>query len=146
MPRPAHFEIHASDPVALAEFYRAVFGWVAHRWGAEPYWLLNTGDGNPMAGVPHTEIGIDGALQPREGPAPAVGAPVCGWVVIVDVPDCAASVAAATAAGGAVALPIAPVPGIGWVAYLRDPDGNLFGVMQSDATAGIAAREQQAPE
>lgn len=138
MPRPVHFEIHASDPVALAEFYRAVFGWEAHRWGDEPYWLLNTGDGNPMAGVPHSQIGIDGALVPRTGPAPGVGAPVSGWVVTVDVADCAATVAAAVAAGGVVAAPMAAVQGIGWMAYLRDPDDNILGVLQSDPSAGMS--------
>jgi predicted enzyme related to lactoylglutathione lyase len=28
-----------------------------------------------------------------------------------------------------------PVPGIGWLAYVKDPDGNILGLMQSDANA-----------
>lgn len=136
MPRPVHFEIHATDPVAMAAFYLAVFGWQFKQWGDEPYWLVVTGDGNPMAGIPHTQPGIDGALQPRRGPAPLVGAPVSGWVVTVDVPDVRATVDAAAAAGGTVAVPVAPVPGVGWLAYIVDPDGNIFGVMQGDPGAG----------
>ena len=27
------------------------------------------------------------------------------------------------------------VPGIGWLAYFKDPEGNIFGAMQSDPTA-----------
>jgi predicted enzyme related to lactoylglutathione lyase len=34
-----------------------------------------------------------------------------------------------------VAVPKMPVPGIGWLAYVRDPDGNIFGMMQADANA-----------
>jgi hypothetical protein len=138
MPRPVHFEIHASDPTALAGFYKEVFGWEFLRWGDDPYWLVATGDGNPMAGVPHSEPGIDGAMLPRVGPPPAPGAPVSGWVVTVDVADAGATVAAAAAAGGTVAMPLAPVTGIGWLAYIVDPDGNTFGVLQADVTAGAA--------
>jgi predicted enzyme related to lactoylglutathione lyase len=28
-----------------------------------------------------------------------------------------------------------PVPGIGWLAYLKDTEGNVFGVMQPDPAA-----------
>jgi predicted enzyme related to lactoylglutathione lyase len=27
------------------------------------------------------------------------------------------------------------IPGIGWLGYLKDPDGNIVGVMQSDPSA-----------
>jgi predicted enzyme related to lactoylglutathione lyase len=27
------------------------------------------------------------------------------------------------------------IPGIGWLAYVKDPDGNIFGMMQMDAGA-----------
>lgn len=39
------------------------------------------------------------------------------------------------ALGGTIALPLMPVPGVGWLGYGKDPDGNLFGMMQSDASA-----------
>lgn len=32
-------------------------------------------------------------------------------------------------------LPVAAVPTVGWLAYRKDTDGNLFGVMQSDPGA-----------
>jgi hypothetical protein len=38
-------------------------------------------------------------------------------------------------AGGAVALPKMPVPMVGWLAYGKDTEGNLFGMMQMDASA-----------
>ena len=36
-------------------------------------------------------------------------------------------------AGGTIALPNMAVPGVGWLAYVKDPDGNLCGVMQMDS-------------
>jgi len=34
-----------------------------------------------------------------------------------------------------VALEKMPVPGVGWLAYLKDPEGNIFGIMQNDPAA-----------
>ena len=34
-----------------------------------------------------------------------------------------------------VAVPKMAVPGIGWLAYAKDPDGNIFGMMQADPEA-----------
>jgi hypothetical protein len=27
------------------------------------------------------------------------------------------------------------VPGVGWLAYVKDPDGNICGIMQADSSA-----------
>jgi predicted enzyme related to lactoylglutathione lyase len=40
-----------------------------------------------------------------------------------------------TAAGGHIVLPKMPIPGVGWLAYARDTQGNTFGIMQPDAQA-----------
>lgn len=40
-----------------------------------------------------------------------------------------------SAAGAAVAQPRGPIPGVGWYAVVRSPDGNLFGLMQDDPNA-----------
>ena len=135
MPRPVHFEIHATDPQTLRVFYETVFGWRFHQWGDIPYWLVQTGDGDPMSGVPSSEPGIDGGMLPRVGERAADGQAVNAFVVTVDVPDCAAYVAKAVAAGATIALPLAPTAGVGWLAYIKDPDGNLLGLMQADPTA-----------
>jgi len=125
MARPVHFEIHATDPERLRDFYETVFGWKFNRWGDIPYWVITTGDG----------VGIDGGLLPRKGPRPADDAPVGSFVNTIDVVDVDATVAAATANGGTVALEKHAVPTVGWLAYCKDPDGNLFGMMQPDSDA-----------
>jgi uncharacterized protein len=126
MPRPVHFEIHAAEPARAVAFYESVFGWKFERWGDVPYWLITTGDTNP---------GIDGGLVPRQGPAPADDAPVGSFVNTIDVADLDATSAAITGGGGTVALAKHAVPTVGWLAYFKDTEGNLFGVMQSDPDA-----------
>jgi uncharacterized protein len=133
MRRPVHFEIHASDPAAIQAFYGELLGWRFHQWGDNPYWLVVTGDGDPMTGTPHSEPGVDGGVLPRMGPPPADGQPVNAFVMTIEVPDCDAHVERALAAGGSVALAAQDMPGVGRIAYLKDPDGNLFGLLQAEA-------------
>ena len=146
MPRPVHFEIHASDPAAVRAFYESVFGWQFQQWGDNPYWIVITGDGDPMSGKPHTQPGIDGGLLPRRGDPPSDGQPVGSFVVTVEVPDCDAYVERAVSAGGSVALPAEDMAGVGRVAYVKDPDGNLFGLFQAAPEGDAAATEAAVQE
>jgi predicted enzyme related to lactoylglutathione lyase len=127
MSRAVHFEIHASSPQAAIDFYSGLFGWSFNKWEAGDYWLIHTG--------PDDKPGINGGLMPRRGPVPEAMAAMNAFVITVDVDNVDQVVAGALAAGGATALPKMPVPGIGWLAYLKDPDGNIFGVMQADTAA-----------
>ena len=127
MARAVHFEIHASNPQAAIAFYASLFGWTFNKWEGGDYWMIHTG--------PDEQPGINGGLMPRRGDLPAPLAAVNAFVITVDVDDIDASVERGKAAGGSIALPKMPVPGIGWLAYLKDPDGNIFGMMQADAKA-----------
>jgi predicted enzyme related to lactoylglutathione lyase len=128
MPRVVHFEIHAEDPARAARFYEAVFGWKLTR-GAWPeeYWLVET--------VPVGAPGIDGGMIRRRGPAPVEGQPVNAFVCTVDVASVDDSARAIEAHGGQVVVPRMAVPGVGWLIYARDTEGNIFGVMQEDRGA-----------
>lgn len=127
--RPIHFEIHAVDPEAMAAFYSELFGWTIQKWdGPMEYWMVMTGS--------QGEMGIDGGLMRRMGAAPAEGSAVNAFVCTVGVDDIDASLAKAEALGGSLALPKAPIPGMGWLAYIKDLDGNILGLMQMDASAG----------
>lgn len=57
------------------------------------------------------------------------------YVCTVDVPALDEAVAKATSNGGTIALPKMPVPEIGWLAYCKDTEGNIFGMMQTDPSA-----------
>jgi predicted enzyme related to lactoylglutathione lyase len=37
--------------------------------------------------------------------------------------------------GAEVVMPKMPVPGMGWFVWLKDPDGNVFGIWQTDEKA-----------
>jgi predicted enzyme related to lactoylglutathione lyase len=128
MPRVIHFEIHADNPEQAVKFYSELFGWQFTRWGGPmEYWLIVTGpDGQP---------GINGGLLRRHGPPPAEGQPVNSYVCTCDVASVDESVAKAISLGGAIALPKMPVPGIGWLAYIKDTEGNILGMMQMDKLA-----------
>ncbi|TNC21917.1 VOC family protein [Amycolatopsis alkalitolerans] len=125
MPRPVHFEIHASDPERAITFYTAVFDWSFERWGTNPYWLISTGDGP----------GIDGGLVPRQGPAPTDNAPVNAYPSTMEVPDIDVAVRRVQQAGGTVIVPKTPMPGVGWLVYCTDTEGNIFGMLENDASA-----------
>jgi predicted enzyme related to lactoylglutathione lyase len=127
MSRAVHFEIHATNPQALIGFYSNLFGWSFTQWGGAQYWTINTGS--------DSQPGINGGLLPRPGPAPGPMASPNAFVITVDVEDLDASLAKAQGSGALLCVPRMAIPGIGWLAYVKDPDGNIFGMMQMDATA-----------
>jgi predicted enzyme related to lactoylglutathione lyase len=127
MGRPVHFEIHAEDLDRASAFYTAVFGWTFTVFQPGFYSLITTG--------PDGEPGINGGLVKRQGPAPADGAPVFGYVCTIATTDLDAALKAAADNGAAEALPKHPIPGVGWLAYMKDTEGNIFGMMQADPTA-----------
>jgi len=127
MPRPIHFEIQAENTERAIRFYRDLFGWEFSQWGQAPYWLVKTGEKDTP--------GIDGGLMPRQGPTPAETQGVNSFVCIVDVADADATATRIPEAGGKVVVPKMPIPMVGWLAYARDTEGNLFGFMQMDANA-----------
>ena len=131
-----HFEIHASEPARLIDFYAGMFGWKFTRFGDMPYWAIDTGEG--AVGLETPGNGINGGLTQRQGPAPEAGAPVngCNFVVGVDggVDELFQR---GLDLGGVEALPLNDMQGVGRVGYLLDPDGNVFGLISpvlSDGT------------
>jgi predicted enzyme related to lactoylglutathione lyase len=85
------------------------------------YWLLMTGE--------EGEPGIDGAVGLRQDTPGAT-------VVTVDVPSVDEYVAKVVENGGTVTVPKMSIPGVGWLAYCKDTEGNTFGLMQADMGAG----------
>ena len=121
MSRVVHFEIPADDPKRAIKFYEKVFDWQIEKWdGPIEYWLIMTGE--------EDKPGIDGGLARREDPT-------IGVENTIDVKDLDASLANVKAHGGEVIRPRMAVPGVGWMAYIKDTEGNVFGLMESDLEA-----------
>jgi uncharacterized protein len=112
-----HFEILGSDGPQLIDFYRGLFGWPLQE--------------APLPGWPSYAI----MEPPAEGIGGAVGtsdaAPNGAVVVYVDVDDIDQTLDRAVALGASVALPVTSVAGtVLSVAWLRDPQGNLIGLVK----------------
>ena len=113
MPRVVHFEIGAQQPDRAVEYYKKVFNWQITKWdGPEDYWLVSTGE----EGTP----GINGAIMKREG----------GTVNSIEVESVDDFVARSKSAGGTVEVPKTEIPGVGFIAYCKDTEGNLYGLFQ----------------
>lgn len=122
MPRPVHFEFSVADAEKAQAFYSKIFGWTFQAFpGDMPYWLVTTG--------PDAEPGINGGIMLRQGAMPA------GTTNTMGVTSVDASVEAIKAAGGTIIMEKMAVPGMGWVAYAVDLDGNQFGVFEEDSAA-----------
>jgi predicted enzyme related to lactoylglutathione lyase len=126
MGRVVHFEFFAENPAEAVAFYRELFDWDIQTWGGPfEYWLVGTG--------PRESPGIDGAIAPPG----AVGDQRV--VVTVEVSDLDQTLERVERAGGEALTPKAPVPGVGWQAYVTDPSGLVVGLLQPDAAAGRTA-------
>lgn len=124
-----HFEIHAADVARAKAFYERVFGWRIERLGEVDYWGVTTARTTSPEG---REVGIDGGMLPRPTDPPGPGAPATGFVCTVQVDDLEATLASATNAGASPALETTHMPGVGWIAYIVDTEGNVLGLLQPE--------------
>ncbi|MDD1719274.1 MAG: hypothetical protein LUQ25_04375 [Methanoregulaceae archaeon] len=87
------------------------------KWeGPVEYWLVTTG--------PDTDPGINGGIMKRMMNQATVNT--------VIVPSADKFLERVTRAGGKVVAPKMPIPGAGYQTYCKDPEGNLFGIHQTD--------------
>jgi uncharacterized protein len=115
-----HFEIPCDNPEKTIEFFKKAFNWSFQQFGPEPYWLAITGDEK----VP----GINGAVMKKRDPKQPI-------VNSISVTDLDSAVKKVEGAGGKIVVPKNSVPGVGYMAYFTDPDGNIHGLWQEDASA-----------
>ena len=118
--RVVHFEIPCDDPEKTMEFFKTVFGWKFEQFGNESYWSAVTGD--------QASPGINGGIMKKRDPRQ----PVVNSIDVANLDEAADSI---EKAGGKIVVPKMPIPGIGWLAYFTDPDGNIHGIYQNDPSA-----------
>ena len=120
--RLVHFEITADDPDRAAAFYKKAFGWeFADYGGPFKYLLATTG--------PKDKPGIDGAIMSRSDEYKQA------VINTIGVDDFDTGVKAVKDAGGKVLQDKQAVPNVGWFAYCRDTEGNVFGIFKDDPQA-----------
>jgi predicted enzyme related to lactoylglutathione lyase len=124
-----HFEIPVDDPERATKFYRELFGWEIQKWtseGGPEYWMVSTvptdGKGQP------TRPGVNGGLMRRQhsGHLPT------NYIAVESVDEYAKK---AKRLGAGEVMPKTPVKAMGWFAMLKDTEGNVFGIWQTDPKA-----------
>lgn len=122
MSRVYYFEMPVEDFERAIEFYVTVFGWKITRSErpSGPYYSVNTGDDK--------KPGINGSFFKKEE----------GWssvsnVINVDnIDDCITKL---QELGGEIVFPKTTINGVGYLAYFKDTEGNVFGMMENDPDA-----------
>jgi len=77
---------------------------------------------------PKDQPRIDGGLARREDPE-------IGVENTIEVVNLDQSLVDVETQGGKIIRPKIPVPGVGWMAYIKDTEGNIFGLMEEDPEA-----------
>lgn len=124
-----HFEIPAGDPDKLSEFYTQLFGWRIDKVPMEggDYYITSTVETDEQ-GVPKEPGAINGGIYRRESPEQRP-------MNYVNVESIDEYVSKAKGLGANVTLDKMPIPGMGYFAQLVDPDGNTFGLFETNAAA-----------
>ena len=120
MERVTHFEIPSDNPKKSMTFYEKSFGWKYQQFGTEPYWLAFTGDENTP--------GINGEIMKKKH----LQHPLVSSISVKDIRN---TVKKIENNDGTFVVPLMSIPGVGWLANFKDPDQNIFGVMQDDKNA-----------
>lgn len=137
MKRVVHFEIHAEDPQRAVNFYSNVFGWDIKKWDnpSMDYWMIMTKGKDSDNEEKEKWLGIDGGLLIRKGPSPQESQPINAFVCTMDVENIDESITKIIESGGFLVSVKSAIPGVGWLAYAKDTEGNIFGIMQNDSEA-----------
>ena len=124
-----HFEIPADNPERATRFYRELFGWEIQKMdfpGGPEYWTVSTvptdGKGQPV------RPGVNGGLTRRQHP----GHLPVNYVSVESLDEYARK---AKRLGAEEVMAKTPVKGMGWFAWLKDTEGNVFGIWQTDDAA-----------
>jgi hypothetical protein len=123
-----HFEIYVDDMERAKKFYKTVLGWAVNHIEAMNYTLVYPG-GKVTEGP--AKVGINGGMLLRSGPAPENNkAAPNAFVCTVSVKDIDAVLATVESNGGRIDMPVDNVPGVGRLAYIRDTEFNMIGLLQ----------------
>jgi uncharacterized protein len=121
-----HFEIMAKDGQRVRDFYANLFGWAFNEM--QGYGMVDTG----------VKMGINGGIgQLPENMMPSV-------TFYVQVEDVQAHLDKAVGMGGTVIVPLTEVPGMVTFAQIKDPEGNLIGLLKGPQAPPKPARAKKA--
>jgi predicted enzyme related to lactoylglutathione lyase len=116
-PTIIHFEIPAEDVDKLKSFYENLFGWKIMKTPGDfmEYWVIQTVPIDDQ-GMPK-RLGVNGGMYKKQSES---NIPV-NYIRVEDIDRALVKV---VKLGGKVTMGKQEVPGIGYVAQIRDPEGN----------------------
>jgi predicted enzyme related to lactoylglutathione lyase len=118
-----HFEIPAKNVTKLKSFYEKLFGWkiVKTPSGFMEYWTIETVPTDDKGML--TRPGVNGGMYKKQSDA---NIPV-NYVAVEDIDKALIDV---VKLGGEVIMGRQEVPGVGYTASIRDPEGNPIAMIQ----------------
>ncbi len=121
--RVVHFEIPYEDGDRARGFYRDAFGWEVQPMPEMDYTMVSSG---PSGEQGPSESGfINGGMMARDQ------SPSAGPIVVVDVDDVDKALETVGGLGGSTVVPRQAVGDMGFLAYVKDTEGNVIGLWQS---------------
>lgn len=115
-----HFEIPAQHPEQLKQFYSKIFNWKFCQWKSAGFWYALTGQ--------PPEFGIDGGIIDIK----ELNIPLNSMIEVKDIDEVMEKI---IAKGGEVAVPKFFEQGVGYLAYFKDLDKNIFGLREVNPNA-----------
>jgi len=110
-------DLVTDDVPAARDFYARLFGWTFREAGT---YSIGSSDGRPLCGIFHRPRPKDRAAEPR-------------WFGYISVADVERAQREVSKGGGRVLAPPREVPDRGEQAVFADPEGSVFGVVESSS-------------
>jgi hypothetical protein len=125
MSKIVHFEIESSNFDASKDFYAACFGWTYELYEQLDYHQIDTGK---------DASGINGGFMPAKSFDQKI-------ILTINVEDLDEKLVQIANHGGSIVMPPQEIPGVGRLAYFKDPLDTIMGLMQP-----IVYKEENATE
>jgi uncharacterized protein len=123
-----HFEIPASNPEKLSDFYKNLFGWKFEKMSMGEmgdYWMIETraGTAQDMEKAQNTAGSNGGMIKKMDANQRPVN-----YILVESVDDFSKKI---QDLGGKIIVPKTSIPGMGAFALGLDPEGNQVGIFES---------------
>jgi hypothetical protein len=122
--RIVHFEIPFDNGDRARVFYREAFGWTVQEMPEMSYTMAMSGP-TSEEGMPSEPGFINGGMLSRSD------SPTDGPTITVDVESIDSALKTIEQLGGSTVMAKQPVADMGFVAYFKDPEGNVVGLWES---------------
>lgn len=120
MNRVVHFDFPTDQPEKAKEFFSELFGWKFTEWLNEDYWLIETGN--------KLRQGVNGSMIKRRHDMQKAS-------IMIQVENIDLMLKKIEEEGGEIVFPKRTIPKVGYMAYFKDPEGNIICLMQFNPNA-----------